>query len=126
VVEDDFAVRNSLEEILGLLGYRVTTVSGREEARSACDQGEFDLLLSDYVLPDGSGTEIADELRQRWPTLRVVVMSGYAQDEDVSERSSSGNLVFLQKPFNAQALADSVRAALGAPPHPDSGVAAVD
>ena len=116
VVEDDLAVRNSLEEILGFLGYMVTTVSSGAEARSASARDEYDLLLSDYVLPDGSGTEIADELRRRCPELRVVVMSGYAQDDEVSERSASGSLVFLQKPFSAQALADSVRAALAASP----------
>jgi PAS domain S-box-containing protein len=126
VVEDDFAVRNSLEEILGSLGYRVTTVSSRAEAHTACAEGEFDLLLSDYVLPDGSGTEIADELRQRWPELRVVVMSGYAQDEDVSERSSSGNLVFLQKPFNARALGDTIRTALVGRAAPGHDVATAD
>jgi PAS domain S-box-containing protein len=123
VVEDDFAVRNSLDEILGFLGYRVTAVSSRDEARSVCTENEFDLLLSDYVLPDGSGTEIADELRQRWPELRVVVMSGYAQDEDVSERTSSGSLIFLQKPFSARALGDTVRTALVGRAVPDHDVA---
>jgi PAS domain S-box-containing protein len=124
VVEDDAAVRDSLEEILGVLGYQVTTASCREEAWSACAQSDFDLLLSDYVLPDGSGTEIADELRERWPGLRVVLMSGYAQDEDVSQRAASGDLVFLQKPFSANALGETVRTALDGRAVPDDSVPA--
>jgi len=123
VVEDDAAVRDSLEEILCVLGYRVTTVSSREEASSACARAAFDLLLSDYVLPDGSGTEIADELRERWPDLSVIVMSGYAQDEEVGQRAAAGNLIFLQKPFSAQALGDTVRTALDGRAVADDGAA---
>jgi two-component system cell cycle sensor histidine kinase/response regulator CckA len=115
VVEDDPAVRASLEEILGVLGYRVTGVAGCEEASRASEQTDFDLLLSDYVLPDGSGTDIAEELRERWPGLKVIVMSGYAQDAAVGEQATLGNLHFLQKPFTARALGDAVRDALNVP-----------
>jgi PAS domain S-box-containing protein len=112
VVEDDPAVRDSLKEILGVLGYQVTTVGSREELDRLPDDSEYDLLLSDYVLPDGSGTEIADELREKWPTIGVIVMSGYAQDSGVGREVAMGNLHFLQKPFSAQTLSEAVRNAL--------------
>ncbi len=112
VVEDDPAVRDSLGEILGVLGYRVTAIGSCEEATNLTDGPEFDLLLSDFVLPDGSGTEIASELRQRWPGLGVIVMSGYAQDDSVGMEAARGNLHFLQKPFSAQTLSDVVRSVL--------------
>jgi CheY-like chemotaxis protein len=112
VVEDDPSVRTSLEEILEVLGYQVTAVDGREEALRLPADSHFDLLLSDFVLPDGSGTEIADELRSRWPSLGVIVMSGYAQDEVVEREAARGSLYFLQKPFNANTLGSAVRAVL--------------
>jgi signal transduction histidine kinase/CheY-like chemotaxis protein len=112
VVEDDPAVRVSLEEILGVLGYQVTSVGSLEEAIRLPEDPDFDLLLSDYVLPDGTGTEIAEQLRERWPELGVIVMSGYAQDEVVRGEAARGSLNFLQKPFSAQLLGQTVRSAL--------------
>jgi CheY-like chemotaxis protein len=112
VVEDDPAVRTSLEEILDVLGYRVATAGSREEASLLGAQSGFDLLLSDYLLPDGSGIEIAEDLRQQWPNLHVIIMSGYAQDAVVGHQAAIGNLHFLQKPFNAKALSEAVRTAL--------------
>jgi PAS domain S-box-containing protein len=112
VVEDDPAVRTSLEEILGVLGYQVTTVGCCDEVGRLPKESRFDLLLSDYVLPDGSGTDIAHQLRERWPDLGVIVMSGYAQDDVVGREAARGNLYFLQKPFNAQTLSEVVRTVL--------------
>jgi PAS domain S-box-containing protein len=112
VVEDDPAVRTSLKEILGVLGYDVTTVGSREETVFLPPAPGFDLLLTDYVLPDGSGTEIAEDLQARWPGLRVVVMSGYAKDGVGGIESKLGGLKFLQKPFSSQALSEAVRSAL--------------
>ncbi len=118
VVEDDPAVRSGLREILGVLGYSVTTVGSREETVFLPPAPGFDLLLTDYVLPDGSGTDIARDLRSRWPALRVVVMSGYAQDVPVGSDSKLDGMDFLQKPFGTDTLASTVRAALAAPPPP--------
>ncbi len=114
VVEDDPAVRSGLREILGVLGYKVTTVGSREESVYLPPSPAFDLLLTDYVLPDGSGTEIAHELRARWPSMRVVVMSGYAQDVPIGPDSKLDGMEFLQKPFGTDTLADTVRRVLSA------------
>ncbi len=112
VVEDDPAVRSGLREILGVLGYNVTTVGSREESIYLPPTPSFDLLLTDYVLPDGSGTEIAHELRTRWPSMRAVVMSGYAQDVPIGPDSKLDGMDFLQKPFGTDTLADTVRRVL--------------
>jgi len=112
VVEDDPAVRSGLREILGVLGFKVTTVGSREESVYLPPTPSFDLLLTDYVLPDGSGTEIAQELLTRWPSMRVVVMSGYAQDVPLGPDSKLDGMDFLQKPFGTDTLADTVRRVL--------------
>ncbi len=116
VVEDDPAVRSGLREILGVLGYSVTTVGSREESVYLPPAPGFDLLLTDYVLPDGSGTDIARELMARWPSMRVVVMSGYAQDVPLGPDAKLEGMDFLQKPFGTDTLADAVQAALAEPP----------
>ncbi|GEM_PF-400609 len=120
VVEDDPAVRASMRELLRLLGYDVVTVGSREESIYLPPLPAFDLLLTDYMLPDASGTEIAGELRQRWPELRVVVMSGYAQDVPLGLDSRLDGMQFLQKPFGTEALVDTIRAVL-AGPCPEAG-----
>jgi PAS domain S-box-containing protein len=124
VVEDDPAVRSGLSEILGVLGYDVTTVGSREETVYLPPAPSFDLLLTDYVLPDGSGTDIARDLCERWPGLRVIVMSGYAQDVPIGPDSKIDGMEFLQKPFSTEKLADTVKAVLAE--EPDSTPAALD
>ncbi len=122
VVEDDPAVRSSLRELLRVLGYNVVTVGSREESIYLPPVPGFDLLLTDYMLPDASGTEIARELRQRWPQMHVVVMSGYAQDVPLGPDSRLDGMKFLQKPFGAETLAEAVRVALAEPqPGPEDG-----
>jgi PAS domain S-box-containing protein len=112
IVEDDPAVRSGLRELLRLLGYDVSSVGSREETIYLPPAPAFDLLLTDYVLPDGSGTEIAHELRIRWPSLRVIVMSGYAQDVPIGPDLRLDGMEFLQKPFATETLADTVRSVL--------------
>jgi len=123
VVEDDPAVRSSIGELLRLLGYEVVTVGSREESIYLPPVPAFDLLLTDYMLPDASGTQIASELRQRWPQLRVVVMSGYAQDVPLGPDSRLDGMEFLQKPFGTETLVDTIRAVLADPPPGPEGSA---
>ena len=112
VVEDDPAVRESLQEILTQLGYRVTSVAGRQQAEQIPANRQFDLLLTDFGLPDGTGTEIAALLQHRLPGLRVIIMSGYAEDDVIVRRMMSGDLHFLQKPFSVHTLGRALRSVL--------------
>jgi CheY-like chemotaxis protein/two-component sensor histidine kinase len=113
VVEDDPAVRESLHEILTELGYRVTSLTGRQQVEEIPADAEYDLLLTDFGLPDGTGTEIAALLQCRLPRLRVIIMSGYAEDDVIVRRMMSGDLHFLQKPFSVQTLGRALRSVLG-------------
>ncbi len=113
VVEDDPAVRESLQEILTQLGYRVVALAGRQQVEEIPNDEEFDLLLTDFGLPDGSGTEIAALLQHRLPRLRVIIISGYAEDDVIVRRVMSGDLHFLQKPFSIQTLGRALRSVLG-------------
>ncbi len=64
------------------------------------------------MLPGIGGGELARGLSERWPKLKVILMSGYAQDEAVRRGALTGRVRFLQKPFDMATLAREIRAAL--------------
>ncbi len=112
VVEDDDAVREGLCKLLALSGYAPVAVASGEEA-IALPSGElFSLLISDLVLPGIHGGDLVRLLRERWPSLRVILMSGYAEDEAVRHLAADPGVRFLQKPFDLAALTAEMRSAL--------------
>lgn len=112
VVEDEDGARQGLASILELLGYQVTAVGSGEEALALEQMPGFDVLLCDLMLPGIQGTEVAERLGERWPALRIVLMSGYAHGDVLRRQIAQPTLRFLQKPFGMSALAREVRAAL--------------
>jgi hypothetical protein len=112
VVEDETGAREGLREMLTMLEYRVVATSSGEAALSLPLDPPFDVLLTDLVLPGIHGNELAERLRERWPALRVIVMSGYAPDVAVRQGVLTGSVRFLEKPFDMETLAREVRAAL--------------
>jgi two-component system, cell cycle sensor histidine kinase and response regulator CckA len=120
VVEDDDAIRQIAFAILNSLGYRVTVVAGSTEAqllfRSDPNQ-TFDLLLSDVIMPDMDGLQLAQYLHQNHqPGLRVMFMSGYLGNTETVQAVADYNLPFLEKPFTLDSLARKVRETLDSPP----------
>ena len=95
-----------------MLGYVVTAVCSGEEAGRLAPEKPFDVLLTDLMLPGITGGELATGLQARWPDLRVVLMSGYTEDEAVVLASRTSVVRFLQKPFDMDTLARELRAAL--------------
>ena len=64
------------------------------------------------MLPGLSGADLAERLRQRWPEVRVILMSGYTDDEEIRRRAAHGALRFLPKPVDLETLAHELHAAL--------------
>jgi signal transduction histidine kinase len=114
VVEDDAAVRRLVVALLDELGYRVRTAGDGEEALAALESApSVDLLLSDVVLPGGlSGRELAREVAERQPPVKVLLMSGYAQTVLETEGPLGPGEVLLYKPFRKVELARGIRAVL--------------
>ncbi len=112
LVEDESGVRGALAMLLETLGYQVTDVGSGEEAIESVAETAPDLLLTDLVLPGVDGASLAARLRDRWPGLKVVLMSGYTEDEVVRRNIDDGSVHFLQKPFDMRSLACEVSAAL--------------
>ncbi len=113
LVEDHPRVREGLELMLQHLGCEVVAVGCCQAARDLDPAGPFDVLLTDRLLPDGSGDSLARELEQRWPAMSVVLMSGYSDTAGWTQPAGPGRQV-LAKPFTAREL-ERVLCSLGAP-----------
>jgi len=116
LVEDEDAVRNVAARVLRNQGYTVVQARNGEEALGLLeDQGDsFDLILTDVVMPDVSGPELAKQLKARWPDTELIYMSGYAQGDKLDPAVDTPDGWFLQKPFSAEDLVLKVREALDA------------
>ena len=112
MVEDEAGAREALVTLLQMLSYDVTAVESGERARLLPPEARYHLLLTDLVLPGMTGPVLAAELRQRWPDLEVVVMSGYTEEEAARHAVSGERHGFLQKPFDVAMLAAAIRSAL--------------
>jgi signal transduction histidine kinase/CheY-like chemotaxis protein len=111
LVEDDPSVRRLSREILVRLGYTVTeAASGRAGlALGSDDTKHFDLALCDVILGDMSGPAVYEALRALRPNVRVLYMSGYADEAIVRTGVLDEGYPFLQKPFTPRDLAISIR-----------------
>jgi two-component system, cell cycle sensor histidine kinase and response regulator CckA len=113
VAEDEDAVRHLVASALREERYTLLLTSSAEEALHIADthEGPIDLLLTDAIMPGKSGVTLAQTLVDRWPSLRVIFMSGYT-DEDLSIAGIQTPAPILQKPFTPRDLRRRIRDAL--------------
>jgi CheY-like chemotaxis protein len=118
LVEDQEALREMIHELLVDLGYEVEAAADGDAALewAASREVPVDLLLTDLVMPRMSGRELAEQLRQRWPGLRVLYMSGYTADVVARHGILEPGVPLLHKPFSTAELARRVQEALEAAP----------
>lgn len=117
VVEDNDMVRNLAVEILAHQGYRVLSAANGEEVLRLLDRGiePVDLLLTDVVMPDMNGKEVYSVVCERFPDVRVIYMTGYADDVIAHHGVLKEGIAFIQKPFSLEGLSAKVREALEKP-----------
>ncbi len=121
LVEDEPALRELASRILRAHGYTVLDAGNGEEALRVAGRqpGPLHLLLTDVIMPIMGGLEIAVELRNARPGLRILFMSGYTDDLFLASPDLRQGTFFLQKPFTSKVLLASVRAALTETPQKD-------
>lgn len=117
VVEDEPAVRALVRDTLRSRGYRVLEANDGMEALLLVSQyrDAIDLLLTDIVMPQMGGRELAEHLRGQSPDLKVMFMSGYTDDEILKHGVVAARVEFMQKPFTPHALANRIRKVLDQP-----------
>ncbi|MGO9984791.1 MAG: ATP-binding protein [Rhodomicrobium sp.] len=113
LVEDEEAVRSFASRALSTRGYTVLEAGTGVEALEIMDRenGKVDLVVSDVVMPEMDGPTLLRHLRERNPEIRIVFMSGYAEEAFRKNLGADENFVFLPKPFTLKKLAETVKAA---------------
>ena len=114
LVEDEDAVRSFAARALGQRGYQVLEASTGSEALDVFEshQGDVDLVVSDVVMPEMDGPTLMEKLRRDRPDLKIIFISGYAEDSFRKHLAENEDFMFLQKPFDLKELAAAVKAAL--------------
>jgi PAS domain S-box-containing protein len=121
VVEDEPGVRRLVRENLEAQGYAILDAATPEEGLGVCQEyvGVIHLLLTDVIMPQMSGRELAERVASFRPGVKVLFMSGYTEDEILRDTALGPGLAYLQKPFTPSALARKIREVLeAAPPAP--------
>jgi two-component system, cell cycle sensor histidine kinase and response regulator CckA len=128
VVEDEADVRQVLCDVLTRTGYAVIEASeGREAIRLAAQHaGRIDLVITDMVMPNMTGWEVARQIVAARPETKILVISGYADDVNLEHGVSSSQVAFLAKPFAPTALRHKVQEVLGDPHGPAGDSLAAD
>lgn len=114
LVDDSDIVRNVIARMLEASGFTVLKASGGEEALSISGNTEvpIDLLLSDMVMPGMGGLELADRIAHVRPDLRILFMTGYAEDIVTRDGILGENREWIGKPFTQEEIRDRVAAIL--------------
>jgi signal transduction histidine kinase len=115
VVEDEPAVLQLAVRMLRRNGYSVIPAATGTRALALAAEREFDMLLTDVVMPEMSGLELAERVSRLRPAASVLFMSGYSPDLFGDKRALAEGIILLQKPFTERALLEAIRAAMAAP-----------
>jgi CheY-like chemotaxis protein len=117
LVEDELGVRQLVCEMLQRLGYQILQAGSGAEALHLFEQhkGSIDLLITDVIMPQMSGRELAQRLKTLQPSLKVLYISGYTDDMLAHHGVLESGVFLLQKPFAPDELAKKLREVLDAP-----------
>jgi signal transduction histidine kinase/CheY-like chemotaxis protein len=123
LVEDELQVRRVMQTVLVSAGYDVTAAAGVQEALrlSAARPEPFELLITDVLMPDGTGPELAESLQAQRPELLVLFTSAYPETALGPLERGAADRLFLPKPFTPAQLLQTVSSALSTPEVPLDG-----
>jgi len=114
LVEDEAGVRFIIKKFLQKQGYTVLEAATAQEALNVCRQraAQLDLLITDVVMTNANGPELADRLEKIYPGLKVLYISGYADDALKQRGITASDITLLEKPFTSDTLAQKIHQVL--------------
>jgi NADH-quinone oxidoreductase subunit E/NADP-reducing hydrogenase subunit HndA len=124
VVDDEQIVLKSCERVLAPHGYEVETTTSPKEALSLVKSKDFDLVITDFKMPEMDGLELIRQIREAVPDLNIVLITGFPSQESIKEALAMRIIDYLPKPFSPSLLLEVVQNALnikkhGAAPQPE-------
>jgi DNA-binding NtrC family response regulator len=112
IIDDEVAIRESLETLLEFEGYSVESAETGEDGLARLSERTFDLVLLDFALPDRNGLEILGDIRGRDSQLAVIMITAYGTLDNAVRAMQQGATNFIQKPWDNEKLLADVRAAV--------------
>src|SRR5271154_1433596 len=112
IIDDEAAIRESLETLLELEGYGVVSAASGEEGLARIGEQSFDLVLLDLALPDRNGLDLLADIHAQDPGLSIIMVTAYGTVENAVKAMQAGAANFVQKPWDNEKLLAYVRAAV--------------
>jgi DNA-binding NtrC family response regulator len=109
VVDDEDIVLESCQAVFELEGFEVMLVPSADKAIEAMKDDDFALLLIDVKMPKHDGMYLMEKIKEKWPNVPIIVMSGYYTKETIQEAFQMGATNFIAKPFEPDELIKTVR-----------------
>ena len=108
IVDDDPEVNEVLELMLTQMGHEVTAVTQGQEAIARLGQDTYDMVITDVFMPEVSGWEVVEAVKQKSPETPVVFITGWGAQLDREQINGSGVDGIITKPFSKQAISDEI------------------
>jgi DNA-binding NtrC family response regulator len=112
IIDDEAAIRESLETLLEMEGYEVQSAATADEGLTRIGDRPYDLVLLDLALPDRNGIDLLAELHHTDPQLAVIMITAYGTVENAVKAMQAGAANFVQKPWDNEKLLADIRAAV--------------
>ena len=112
IIDDEAAIRESLETLLSLEGYAIESVENGELGLERIAEQPFDLVLLDLALPGRNGIEILGSIRERESQLPVIMITAFGTVDNVVDAIRGGAQNFVQKPWDNEKLLADIRTAI--------------
>src|SRR5581483_10138780 len=112
IIDDEAAIRESLQTLLELEGYRVEVAGDGDEGLARLGNEPFDVVLLDYALPGRNGLKVLTEIRERDPQMAVIMVTAFGTVENAVKAMQGGAVNFIQKPWDNEKLLADVGAAI--------------
>jgi len=112
VIDDEEIVRISCRRALGPEGYEVSQAQNGIEGLRMLEKERYDLVLSDLKMPDMDGIEVLRMIKNRWPEVQVIIITGYQTVDTAVKAIKLGAFDYIEKPFTPDALVSAVGNAL--------------
>jgi DNA-binding NtrC family response regulator len=111
VVDDEPLVGKSLKRLLGKAGYNVEAFTDSLAAVEELDKQHFDIIITDLMMDGLDGLEVLEIAKEKYPDIKVIIITGYAQKLSAEEAAEKGAFAFVEKPFRIEQIKKIIREA---------------